>query len=496
MNATNVLLGLQMRSAINALRHDVGVRTLLALGIVIGLILSVVSVVWLNGQIPVWQVQGVETLHTRIWSLVLGSWLGLGALGALTTLQSLSDERAQLVSMAPIRVDAQWRAVVLKLLLDQSGLFVLVTLVFGATIGREHLLWPALAAIGMAIMLCCGSVIELLYVRYVTPRHWLLRWVLKLAAGGLALACVALLSGFVPFAVPFWVEPAPVIVALTLLVVLILGPCATPLGKLYMAAFHTLQAQNKSGGARTATLEHPFVHLLRRRRNAGSALLLKDLLNQIRDPIGRFAFVFVLYLLPFPWVVDRVSAYEIGEAQLMVAYVALLVLLVAIDQLPSPMGSEGNRLALFLTAPLDLAGLIRAKLFVTLTTLLGIGLLSSVILCLWRGPTVETALFVCVGVTLLVIGIGVIITCGSAWDINLNLSVEGATQALMHERLPATPRRLMVIGCAVLFVVAALSTIVWLPPFTALALIAFVNGVLVVGGDRFAQAQVRRAIRG
>ncbi len=116
---------------------------------------------------------------------------------------------------------------------------------------------------------------------------------------------------------------------------------------------------------------------LTRRRTLSAALLLKEALNHSRAWTTwlRLAVLAVLVLV-FPWLHTFLQGYVLPDPVLVVAYAALLAVFWIVDGNPSPIGSEGNRLALYLAAPISLAAILQAK-FVTVLVpglLVGVGL--------------------------------------------------------------------------------------------------------------------------
>ncbi|NOK60215.1 MAG: hypothetical protein GFH27_549281n392 [Chloroflexi bacterium AL-W] len=339
--------------------------------------------------------------------------------------------------------------------------WLLITcIVIGASLGIQ-LQWSAIpwlllvfAGIGWAIWL--GVVLPLLVLRYVLP-HW--RGALPLVAV-LSISIIALGSAFPPSDVH---PPAPVLAAVVLLMMLILGlgSLAGRIGRLYEAVFVFNQSRSHRQTVNTLPGIAWVITWLSRGRNLTSALLVRGLRSQSRNRIGWLRLIMLcVYMSAFPFAFAWLAPLGLPDTLVVFGYLSTLVLLMIIDGMSSPFGSEGNRLALYLTAPLDYATLLWAKMIAFGLPLLILGYLMLLCMGVWIQLNSEALLQVGLLFTVLLAGITTLFVCGSAIDVNLHLGIEGATQILLYEGSPVTPQRLALASLAVLLVTAQL-VIVW-----------------------------------
>ncbi len=79
----------------------------------------------------------------------------------------------------------------------------------------------------------------------------------------------------------------------------------------------------------------------------------------------------------------------------------------------------------------------------------------------------------------------------SAWDEDLNLTVEGAAQALLMEEVAASPRRIWLFNLAVVLF-ALMFLVLWkLPAGLALVALALIDSSIAVGMWRFGLFHLR-----
>jgi hypothetical protein len=487
MSATRIILAAHVRSARSALRHDMRMR-------IVWLIILVAGIA--GGMLSARQLAGA--LAAQLWLLFVRAWVGIGILAVLSTLRDgLSGDEALLLLTLPILPATRFRALCARILVEQLGIWLLLLAgVLGATLGWEGLIWLILGLAGMAAAAMCSIIGTLLIVRYAVPHSNMLRRSATIGGIGLGLGLFAALAGWI--AVPPSILPAPGLASAlcVLLLIIVTGPLAGQCGRLYVAAFHALQGY--AGQRRTITPPGvaALCRSLARYRNIAGAMAVKEVLNQSRNPFNWARGIAVaLYLLLFPWVSGRVMAYGMPATLVMTGYVAALTLLTLIDAAPSPLGSEGNRLTLYLSAPCDLAGILRAKLAVFLAPLLLEGLVLSLALGLWLRLPIGKLLFAVIVVALMIVGTTALLTWGSAWDEDLNLPVEGPMVALLHEQVPTTPRRIWLINLSILMLAGALLLICKLPALLALPALALLDAAVLAGTWRFSRRYLHRLLR-
>lgn len=103
--------------------------------------------------------------------------------------------------------------------------------------------------------------------------------------------------------------------------------------------------------------------------------------------------------------------------------------------------------------------------------------------------------FALVVTALLVAGTLPLFVWGSAWDEDLSLVVEGATQTILQEETPITPRRmwLLTLGSASF---AGMVLLLWkFPPELALTALVVFDAAITAGMWHVGRAQLWRVIR-
>jgi hypothetical protein len=446
MQAIIPIWRMQLVAARNTLLYDIRMRIGWVLALLVGCVLSLGSARWLHTQLPEWRLAGDAIFQARLWLLLIGGWLVVGGLAVVVTLRDeLGGDEATLLMTLPLDDSARFRVVCGTLLLEQLPLICLSALPLALALGSAGWAWMLLDLAGKVAATLSSIIGTLLVVRLLTSFRPILKRFVQTALLAMFLALLVRLAGLPDLS---WSAPSPLALALLagLLSGMIVGPLAGPLGKLYGAAFYTLQSQLRPHRAILMPGVRWFVGALSRWRGITAALLSKDLLVRSRDPFSWLLLVVLLYLLPFPWVYGKVAVYGITEPLFMVAYVIGLVLLTILDSTPSPFGGEGNRLALLLLAPVDGAAILWVKFSGVVPLLLFEGLALSLILGLWRRMPPGDLLFASAVMALIIVGVTGLITWGSAWDINLDLPIEESAQALIHERMPSTPCRIVFVN--------------------------------------------------
>jgi len=188
----------------------------------------------------------------------------------------------------------------------------------------------------------------------------------------------------------------------------------------------------------------------------------------------------VLFFALFPWN-SNIAAQQSIAAQTLVGIVAtVLVLVVASETVPSPLGGEGNRITLLLIAPLPHSTLLWAKWTAFVVPIVSYGVVLGAVLGLWSGLALFDLFATLVGIVLVLGGNAALWVWGSAWDADLDAVVAGPEQAMLVEELPVTPWRIMLIGANFLFAGVAW-VFVWLLPSTlALPLLALADLLVYV----------------
>jgi hypothetical protein len=184
--------------------------------------------------------------------------------------------------------------------------------------------------------------------------------------------------------------------------------------------------------------------------------------------LGLVAALFVAFPRLHPVLVAR----GLPDTLTLPAAIALLSLLILVDGSSSPLGAEGNRLALLLTAPLSHAELLRAKLAALLAPFLAGGIGVALLLGLLTGLPARQLVSATAATALIVTGLAVVFAWGSAWDADLGLEIEGGLRGLLQEQTPLTPVRALLAATSALLLGLDLLALRALAPVPALATLA------------------------
>lgn len=467
MKQLYTLATMRMRAFRNALRYDMQMRVTFSLTLLFSILGGLWATHTLMHQIMVWRADGILTLERQLWLLLPGIWSGIGLLAVLTTIrEGFNEQEAMLMFTLPLTSATRLRALAMQLLISGSGIWILlISLVLSLTLGWFALPWLIVGILGtIAIPLCC-----MVGVLLVMPqKRWVQSVVCALISGT---AGIALLAMFMHVVVVF--TPALLSSIFILCIVLVIGPGADLLGQCYATAFHLLQARTGPRKAITLPGIPMLCKLLSRSRTMIAAMAVKEVQYQSRNPLNWLRIVAIaLYLLPFPWLYVYIAAYSISRTMYIIAYVSIITLVGLIDASPSPIGSEGNRLMLYLVTPVEIKRIIYAKLSVFLAPLLVLACLMTAITG-WIFHIAFNELVLALLQVLCITGGGImLLVLGSAWDEDLHVVVEGTMQMFLYEQLPATPRRIWLINLTSALL-ALMLLLAWkLSPFEAL--VAFV----------------------
>jgi hypothetical protein len=280
-----------------------------------------------------------------------------------------------------------------------------------------------------------------------------------------------------------------------LCLLLAIGPLAGAAGRLYLQAFQVMEG--RAGSVRMVT--PPGVRVLSgwvgRWRTPTGALLYKGLLYQSRSVFtwGRIIILLALLAL-FPVLRQVMIANSFSNIAQVVVYASALSALTIIEYAAYAISGEGARLSLFLLAPLTLAAYLRSRLLVFLLPAFAVGLAASPVLGVWAGLSpfqVGTAALL----TLLLLGgYTVFLVWGSASDEDIESVAEGSMQTLLQEELPATPRRLQLLGLSIALLGLMIALTWKLPVAAALLAMAGLDSVIVSITWKYALKRVRRLL--
>lgn len=498
MSATLAIWRVHLRSLRNALRYDVRMRVALAVGLAFSLLIGLWSVGQLSLRLHQWQTQGPGAVDTGLWQLCFLTWSGMSGLTILSgVLRAWGDDEALVLFPLPLTAATRFRALWGAFFIENLWAWLLLEVgvtsyVLLTALGWHALIWLVLLQLGMAVTVLCTLVAMFLVIRYVIPRA---RGDVAVVLGPMLAALPILKGSFDAHPLVLRLPPEVVVVLFLLLLIGGLGPLAEPAGRLYVAAFATAQSWDRSRKATTLPGIRVLTRVFMRRRTLVGALFVKMLLSQSRSFVawGRLGMALIVLVL-FPQL--HVVAARAGWPNVLfvAGFAAGLALLGVAEQAPAAISGEANRLILYLSAPLALSDLLRAKLLLFILPILIQGLALALFLA-WRiALTLGQAGFVLGTTVLLVAGTLPLLVWGSAWDEDVSLVVEGATQTVLQEETPITPRRMQLLTLS-LACFAGMVLLLWkFPPVPALTTLVVLDAVITACMWRVGRAQLRRVI--
>ena len=505
MNTSLTIWRMQLRSLRNAVRYDTRMRVALTVGLAFSAIIGLWSASQLSLLLQRWQAQGPLALNTGLWSLCLLTWSSMAGFTLLGCVQrALGDDETLLLFTLPLAPAARFRALYGSFFIEHLWNFLLLELgvtgyILAAVLGWRALTWLVLLQLGVAVAVLCTLLLVFLVIRYLIPRERRKKHIGVAALFLLTVVLVSLLSlkgAFDLSTFKLWLRPEFVIVLFILSLAIVLGPLTQSAGRLYVAAFSITQSWNRPRNAATLPGIHTLTRLFARRRTLSSALFVKMLLSQSRSFVawGRIGMVLIVLFL-FPQLYTLAAHAGWSNTLFVAIFAAGLALLGIAEQAPNGISGEANRLSLYLTAPFNLSQFLRAKLFVYLLPMLIQGLTVALFLA-WRlALTPGQAALSLVIMALLILSALAIFVWGSAWDEDLNLTVEGTMQTILHEETPITPRRILLLNSGLLSFAATLLLLLKLPPLLALPALIVFDATIIVAMWRFGLAQLRNLMQ-
>lgn len=503
MKLVLLILKAYLKSAFRALRNDTRTKIawLFALSLDCGV--SVWSINQLLVHVSQWHAAGSAVLEAHLWLLCLGAWVGIGLFASLSIMTlGFGGDQPRLLMTLPISPAARFRVLYGLLLFEGIGNWLMLeVVVIGIPLiillGWQAFIWLLLVLLGVAVAVWMSIVAMLIVFCYVLPH---LKKTLLISLGmcvGIGIVYMALHMAGIASRLSALSTPAPVLVSLLLIIVLVLvvGPFAGSTGKLYVESFHEMEGRSRS----RAVINLPGVRLLskllRRYRNLTGALLVKGLLNQSRNAFTWARLVMVLICIAlFPLARALLVPYGFSNLLLVAIYSSGVAILTIIEYAAYAISSEGVRLGIYLVIPFKVATYLRARLIVFLIPNLFVGLTLSLVFSWWMGlPVFELGQVVLI-VTLILISYTAFSVWGSIWDEDLNLVSEGMMPVLSQEELPFTPRRLQLLGLSLLLI-GVMFLLVWkLPMSLSVPALILLDGVVLNLGWRFGSNQIRGLI--
>ncbi len=506
MNAARLIWAAHLRAAQNSWQQDpqtrfAGIGTAVVLGL---------AGVWLAGRLmhwlSAWQELGQAAAGARLWFLVLVISTVAAVLTALGTLQVGFDaDESTLLLTLPIPPAVRFRTLYGVVLVERLGhllLFQLLVVSVAATavLKLQALVWLAVLVAGVGVAAWIGMVGLFAIIHLALARPRLLRLAAGCAILAAALLVAAVYAGWLtPRAGETASLPAPTGVAPVLLAAwgLLLGFGARPGGRLYVQTCLVLQGHARPRSAAGLPGARLVGQLLSRFRGLTGAFFYKGWISQSRNPLLLFRLTaLALSVLIFPRVRVALAPYGLDGWVLLVGY-CLLVTQVALNEMTvNAIAGEGNRMILYLAAPVRPEQYLRAKYWLFALPVGGAALLLALLLN-WQARLAPADLAAALPAVALVVGgnIGILVW-GSAWDEDLSAAVEGPLQAFLQEEAPITPRRLLVLGLGVIFQVLAVGILLALPWPWSLPALAVWCLLALSAAWRLGQAQWRRLVRG
>lgn len=492
-------------SARNALRHETRMKVALVVALLFNAILGLWSANQLVTRLHQWQGQGTTAINTGLWLLCLSIWAGMAFFTFIGTLwQALGSDEALLLFTLPIPPATRFRTLYGSFFISIEGLWAWLFLELGVTgyvlissLGWQGLKWLVLLQLGagVAILLSLVGVLSLVYYVLSASRLKVLLAIIILA-GLLLLLALFLIKTINVSVLVLALKPEYIIALFALLLAAALGPFAYIPGKLYSAAFYTIQGRHSSRKSITIPGTRALSRLLARQRNLIAAMFTKALLSQTRSIFFWLRILVTLIVLAlFPVIQHAAAHYGFSNVVIVIGYTVGLVFLHANELAMNAFSGEGNRLTLYLTAPFSRSHLLRARLILFLLPTLLEGSLIGCFLA-WRLelPINQAALAIA-SIMLMITGIVTFLVFGSTWDEDLTIAVEGVMETLMQEEAPVTPKRMWLLNMGV-GLLASTFLLIWkLPPIWAIASLVVLNGSIVTGMRRFGYMQLRRLVR-
>lgn len=448
------------------------------LRIAIALIWALISFVWLRTRINGWQDAGGDMFHQRMLALTFFTFTGVAALTALNMLQAgISGDEALTWLLLPMTPADRFRIAVVRVMFARDGVLALTTVLTSVlAISLSDPIWALVALVAGWLGVIAGAAGAVYGVCLwsagsgISGRVALVPFLALLAVPG-----AMLWTGTLPVLPP----PAVAVIAGLLLAGSLIGMTGGRATRLGMAYVRAVQLANAPGIARSAR-RVPGVRLIIRhldsRRTPVASMIAKDLLVQSRDWFFSLRLVVFLASLPIFLQVrqlDAASGWPVVPT--LAIFVAVLTTYSLIDTSPSPLGSEGERLNLWLVAPVTSEDLLRAKVAVFLAPLLLQGVATVLMIGWWTGLAGTELVVALTFTVLLVAGPVTFIVLGSTLDLRLDIPLESGLPTTFHEHAPHTPQRLWLLNISVV-IVGLMGFVVWrVPAEGAVAILAAID---------------------
>lgn len=523
MSISRTLWRIQLVSIRNAGRYDSRMRFAFVFVLPFDLAIGGWSGSQLMTRIAQWQALGPAAVSSGLWSICLLTWSGISFIAALEILQQgLGNDASHLLFTLPIAPTTRFRAQFGMFFINRLWNWIILEVgITGAVMclklgWLQALTWLALLQLGVACTVYATMVALMLCARYILPREQakprIARSIILVLL--VTLAIVAFLHpqwyAFMPHVPSSIAAAASGIYAakqvllmpgfasalFALLLLLALGPLARWAGNLYVASFLVTQRWDRSRKAILIPGVGLLSRLLAQQRTLVGALFIKDLLSQSRNFLFWMRLAFILLVLVFfQQLHSLIAAHGFSDTLFAIGYASALALLISLEQAPNALSGEGNRLSLYLTAPLTSTAILRAKLFTFLLPTMVVGLATDLLVGWSMGFSMITTAYSAIVVALIILACIVLPVLGSAWDIHLNLAVEGTIQMVLQEETAITLKRVLLLNLSL--VLLALSfLLVWkFPPLFAITALSLLDLAILPGMLQFSRVYLRYLLR-
>jgi len=290
-------------------------------------------------------------------------------------------------------------------------------------------------------------------------------------------------------------SPMTIGLVLFLALTLAIGPLAHFGGALYVKAFTLLQGYSPGRRRFKMRNRYSLARLITQRRTPIAALLLKEFRCRSRSPIaivrvaimgagllGLYLFGPLLRQSPLPRTMTAVAA------------VLVLVQITLNEIVINAIAGEGDRLAVYLSSPLEFSRLLTAKLTAFLTPVLLEELFVTVAVGIWLRLTGAEIVYVTIAGILILTANTSLLVFGSAWDTDLGLAIEGTAQMIVNEEAFVTPKRVMLFIVSMIFQGTALLFLTIPPIFALTGLFVFASFVFLLS-RRLGLGQLKSLVR-
>ncbi|WP_126550906.1 hypothetical protein [Dictyobacter kobayashii] len=431
-------------------------------------------------QLAHWQQSGTVMTAQGLWLFCLSTWVGMAFFTILSVPGSLRSDELELQFTLPISFATRFRTLYGSFFLKHLWLWSLLQLVvlgyvLISQLGWQGCSWLALLEGGVGLAVLVSLIGTLLLLRYVlAPRQYLGRTlvvIILLVATLVGMLCYSWLGQQGQEWVML-VRPELVLLLFFIIIGIALGPGAEWLGRLYAASFSLVQSKDRGRSTFTLPGSLLLVRVFARRRTLTGGLMVRSLLNQSRNWLFWLRLLLIWGLLAlFPVVHMLGQRFGMSDQVLIAAYAATLACGHILETGPAVIGGEANRFALYLVAPFSFRQLLWSRLQLCLWPILTEGLLMGCLLAFWNRLAPMQLIWILPTISGIIIPCTCLMVWGGCWDLELNKSVEGKTEAMMLEEGPFTPRRLVLLNVSLLFLAALLFLLWWLPPFIVLPLL-------------------------